>query len=230
MPTILQEQYSELHKDIRNIKNIEKPIHKAIIQVLKDTQKERKEEIHESIQLKLVFHCPESIVFFKQPTDKVLKMAFSKNAKLAFNFEELSIEIQRIMLAKDIRLVQYIKHLNENIQLELVQKDAYLVYYINNPILSIQEYCINNNIALFISINDPHPSIVTKFIESELFLDNQERFIGEIMSEYSKKLSATAIQIMYKATSSECRKKIKNHPNYKSLASYVLDIIDEINT
>lgn len=231
MPNIMQEQYSELYKNLNNIKHIDKPIPKAIFNVLKDKcLKKELLEICEATQLKLVFNCPESIKFLINPTDKVLKMAFSKNISLALEYDNISLELQEYLISKDVRYCRYIKRLDDNLQLKIIDKDVKYMLYINNPNLTIQELVIEQDITLFITIDNPDISIVKKFVESDFFKDNQEYVVVNLLlAEHNKELSTTAIQMIYQSVDSSLKHKVRKHKNYRSLASYVLDFLDEQN-
>lgn len=227
-------QYQLLMKNLNNIKNIDKPSSNIIQKVLlkKAELNQIDKELTPSLHNLFVFHYPEAINFIKNPNDSILKLAFSKNVKLALNYENLSLELQEFIISKHSHYAQYIKNLDISIQENLMKKSKSNISYINNPTLEIQELAFDYAINYFWSIKNPNPIIVKKLCETSDFKNNQKVYIKGILSHHKNDLCDISMQYIINSVSLENRDLLKNHPNYKNSAEFLLSTIDnclEIN-
>lgn len=228
MKTNGEYQYTLLMKNLSNIKDIEKPSANIIQQVLskKNELNQLEKELTPSIQNTLVFYYPETINFIKNPNDNILKLAFSKNVKLALNYESISLDLQKFIINKHSHYAQYIKNLDSSIQEILIKKSHANISYINNPTLEIQELAFDYAINYFWSIKNPHPTIVKKLCDSSDFKNNQKVYIKGILSHHKNDLCDISMQYIINSIDFENRELLKNHPNYKNPAEFLLSTID----
>ena len=135
------------------------------------------------------------------------------------------------LLKIDWNLIKYVKNPSENIQLKIVNLYGFLIEHIKDPSETVQFEAIRNQLLSIKGIKKPTKNVqffmVNELVNSKAFNDEFNTLCNSFMSGmgYEKITCSKCLKILYNKVPDCYKEIIKSHPNYKSDAELILEVI-----